>query len=211
MAHCSDPRFLVLHGLRLKGFAEAEPVASGAGLAVVEAEDHLHGLAAEGLATRREGRMSGWSLTPRGRSEHGRLVWEELEAAAARDVVEDAYRRFLELNTDLLAVCTAWQLRPAGEASVVNDHTDRAYDEEVVGRLMALHDGVRPLTAGLRDRLERYGRYGERLRTALERVASGEQEWFTKPLIDSYHTVWFELHEDLLCTLGLERATEAGA
>ena len=33
-------------------------------------------------------------------------------------------------------------------------------------------------------------------------------EWFTKPVIDSYHTVWFELHEDLLATLGIERASE---
>jgi hypothetical protein len=27
-------------------------------------------------------------------------------------------------------------------------------------------------------------------------------------MIDSYHTIWFELHDDLLATLGLERADE---
>jgi hypothetical protein len=27
--------------------------------------------------------------------------------------------------------------------------------------------------------------------------------------MDSYHTVWFELHEDLLATLGLERGAGA--
>jgi hypothetical protein len=27
-------------------------------------------------------------------------------------------------------------------------------------------------------------------------------------MIDSYHTVWFELHEDLLSTLGIERSKE---
>jgi hypothetical protein len=27
--------------------------------------------------------------------------------------------------------------------------------------------------------------------------------------MDSYHTVWFELHEDLLATLGLERGATA--
>ena len=27
-------------------------------------------------------------------------------------------------------------------------------------------------------------------------------------MIDSYHTVWFELHEDLLATLGIERSSE---
>ena len=30
----------------------------------------------------------------------------------------------------------------------------------------------------------------------------------TKPMIDSYHSVWFELHEDLLATLGIERGSE---
>jgi hypothetical protein len=39
-------------------------------------------------------------------------------------------------------------------------------------------------------------------------VRAGDKEWFTGPLVDSYHTVWFELHEDLMATLGLERATE---
>ena len=39
----------------------------------------------------------------------------------------------------------------------------------------------------------------------------GETDWLTKPIIDSYHTVWFELHEDLLATLGLERGHEARA
>ena len=52
--------------------------------------------------------------------------------------------------------------------------------------------------------------YRDRLRTAVDRVRAGEREWFDKPLIDSFHTVWFELHEDLLATLGLERAAETG-
>ena len=56
--------------------------------------------------------------------------------------------------------------------------------------------------------LERFARYEPRLSTAVHRVESGERDWFTKPLIDSYHTVWFELHEDLLSTLGKERASE---
>ncbi|MBV8161068.1 MAG: hypothetical protein JO265_09110 [Acidimicrobiia bacterium] len=56
--------------------------------------------------------------------------------------------------------------------------------------------------------LDRFGPYGQRLAAAVERVEAGDHDWFTKPLIDSYHTVWFELHEDLLSTLGKERASE---
>jgi pyruvate,orthophosphate dikinase len=32
-----------------------------------------------------------------------------------------------------------------------------------------------------------------------------------RPIIDSYHTVWFELHEDLMAINGLTRAAEARA
>jgi DNA-binding MarR family transcriptional regulator len=208
--HRSEPRFLVLHGLRLKGFAEAAPVAEAAGLDAAEVEDHLRALAGEGLVSRRDGRVSGWSLTSDGRAEHRRLVSEELDVSGAKAVVDDAYRRFLALNPELLAVCTAWQLRPEGDASVVNDHGDAAYDRQVVERLAAVHGQVEPLTDELARHLGRYGRYGPRLRAALDKVTGGDPVWFTKPIIDSYHTVWFELHEDLLCTLGLERAAEGG-
>ncbi len=211
MAHPSEPRLLVLHGLRLKGFAEAASVAEGAGLPEGEAEELLRSMAGEGLATRRDGRVSGWSLTADGKAEHRRLVGEELDASGAKVVVDDAYRRFLELNPELLAVCTAWQLRSAGETSVVNDHSDPAYDASVVARLAAVDDAVQPVVDELAIALQRYERYGGRLGSALERVQAGDGDWFTKPIIDSYHTVWFELHEDLLSTLGLERSAEAGA
>ena len=56
--------------------------------------------------------------------------------------------------------------------------------------------------------LARFATYGPRLRSALQRVENGDVDWFTKPMIDSYHTVWFELHEDLLATLGIERSKE---
>ena len=62
---------------------------------------------------------------------------------------------------------------------------------------------------GLGALLERFGRYGVRLTAAVERVEAGEKEWFTKPLIDSYHTVWMQLHEDLLSAVGVNRADEA--
>jgi hypothetical protein len=60
----------------------------------------------------------------------------------------------------------------------------------------------------LADALDRFAHYGPRLGHAIDRVEAGEVEYATKPMIDSYHTVWFELHEDLLSTLGKERASE---
>jgi pyruvate,orthophosphate dikinase len=40
-------------------------------------------------------------------------------------------------------------------------------------------------------------------------VAAGDPNYVAKLIADSYHTVWFELHEDLISLAGLTRRTEA--
>jgi hypothetical protein len=45
----------------------------------------------------------------------------------------------------------------------------------------------------------------------LREVRSGEVAWFARPIIDSYHTVWFELHDELIVATGLTREAEARA
>ncbi|MBK9178875.1 MAG: MarR family transcriptional regulator [Acidimicrobiales bacterium] len=208
MSHRSAPRLLVLHGLRLKGFGGPEAIGSVTSLPVEEVGRQLAELQADELVLHREGRLTGWSLTPTGRKEHERLLAEELDQVGCRAEVDGAYRTFLGLNGEMLAVCTSWQVREVAGEQLANDHSDAAYDRAVIDRLVALHDRVRPVVAALRERLERFGGYSVRLRGALEKLLAGQLEWFTRPLIDSYHTVWFELHEDLLATLGIERAKE---
>lgn len=208
MSHPSEPGFLVLHALRLKGFADDDAVAACTGLDVDAVRVRLKEHAGDGFVVRRDGHISGWSLTSEGKARHADLVASELDRAGARDAVRGIYDRFLQINHEMLAVCTAWQLRDVDDAQAINDHGDADYDQSVIMRLVAIHDRVRPVTADLRERFARFAGYGDRLRAALERVVAGEHEWFTKPVIDSYHTVWFELHEDLLCTLGIERSSE---
>jgi hypothetical protein len=208
VGHQSDPAFLVLHALRLKGFAEDDVIARATGLDAGDVGTHLKQLCDDELVLRREGRVSGWSLTPGGRTRHAALVAAEVAEAGARDTVYGAYERFLAINQDMLGVCTSWQLRDVDGAQAINDHTDAAYDAGVIERLVGIHDRVRPVTVDLRQAMERFAGYGARLRGALEKVVAGEHDWFTKPVIDSYHTVWFELHEDLLSTLGIERSNE---
>ena len=202
----SDTLFLVLHGLRLKGFADTVAVADTTGLPEADVAAALESAQADGLVTRREGRVSGWSLTPAGRARHAEQVVVEVEGVGgARESIHDAYKRFLGVNGGLLEVCTDWQLRNGA----VNDHTDAAYDEGVVDRLREIDDAVQPVCADLGAVLDRFTGYGPRLGRALERVQAGDRDWFAKPMIDSYHTIWFELHEDLLVTLGIERSKES--
>jgi hypothetical protein len=195
MAFASDPRFLVLHGLRLKGFCDTDSLSSATGLRPADVDRHLNGLKADELVLCREGRLSGWCLTPAGRGEHARLIGDETERSGIRPMVEAAYERFVAINTDLLAACTDWQTQP--------DRKQAAID-----RLVAIDAAVQPVCDDLADAAARFSAYGPRLREAQAKVQAGESDWFTKPLIDSYHTVWFELHEDLLSTLGKERASE---
>jgi hypothetical protein len=208
VAHPPDRALLVLHTVRLKGFAEAAPVAATTGLSLDEVEAALEQGRDAGLVSHREGRISGWSVTAEGRAHVAAGVAAELEASGARPIVQDAYKRFLSVNNELLGVCTDWQLRTVEGQQVPNDHRDVPYDEGVVKRLRLIDDGVQPVCDELSGALERFGRYGPRLSLALTKVEAGEGDWFTKPLIDSYHTVWFELHEDLLATLGIERGSE---
>ena len=204
-----DHLLLVLHTLRLVGFADTEVVVRRTGLAPTHVEPTLHGASASGWATYRDGRLTGWSLTVVGRAHGESLLARELDELGARDAVLDAYRSCRDLNQAFLDLCTDWQLRPAPDgALVVNDHTDSVHDERVVSLLGAMDDRIQPILATLGRSVERFGGYAVRLDAARRRIETGERDWFTRPVIDSYHTVWFELHEDLLATLGLDRSSE---
>jgi hypothetical protein len=209
MAHRSDPRLLVLHGLRLKGLADAAAIAEGVGLPVADVGARLREVAAEGLVAHRDTPIAGWSLTPPGRAEHSRLVGREVDTAGARPAIEAAYERFRALNPGVLDACSRWQVRDVAGTQVRNDHSDPAYDARVVADLARLHRRVEPLCDDLAGALERYRPYRPRLARAIRKVEAGDRDWFAKPLLPSYHTVWFELHEDLLTTLGLDRTAEA--
>jgi hypothetical protein len=105
----------------------------------------------------------------------------------------------------VLALMTDWQMMPAGGERIPNDHSDADYDADIVDKLGALHERAeRPLGrfAELEPRLRRYR---ERLEHAYDRVLAGEHDWISGARIDSYHTCWYELHEDLLRILGRQR------
>jgi hypothetical protein len=203
-----DVRLLALHGLRLKGFTQAVGIGEVFGLDQHALDEQLTALVAGNLVQLREGKVSGYSLTPAGRAEHARLIEEELALAGARAAVEEGYRRFLDVNDELLGLCTEWQVRDVDGDQVLNDHLDDGYDHGIVQRLVALDRGIGPVCADLGNALSRLSHHGVRLRRARQRVEAGDREWFTAPMLASYHTVWFELHEDLLVTLGRERSTE---
>ena len=208
MVRMPADRLLMLHGLRLKGFAEPAAVAALFGLDEEDVAVELKTLADDGLVVHRDGRVAGWSLTADGRAAGAELLATELAESGARPAIAAVYERFQPVNGELLDVCTAWQLKSVDGSQVINDHSDVDYDAEIVRRLGDVHASAAPVVAELGSTLPRFARYPARLEHALANVRAGRTEWFTKPLLDSYHTVWFELHEDLLSTLGMNRGDE---
>lgn len=204
MAPGPEPRFLTLHGLRLKGFAEAPAVAAAVGLEPGEVEEQLAKLESEELAVHREGRLAGWSLTRAGRAEQERLAQEELAATGHLDEIRAAYERFLDLNSRFKELCTDWQLRDGG----LYDHTDAAYNQQIFDRLVVIHDQLAEVLAILAGTSGRFALYSDRFDAALAGLLEGDLNLLTKPIVDSYHTIWFELHEDLITGLGIDRSQE---
>lgn len=200
----SDPAVVVLHALRCIGHASLARIAAAAQLSESDTESELIDAACAGLATYFPGPFGGWAATEEGRRADAERVEREVDQAGARPAIRRAYARFLELNPDLLDVCTSWQLRPIGGARQVNDHSDFRYDSRLLRKLAVIDENVQAVCADLAATMQRFGAYGPRLARARERVLDGDGVFFTDHT-DSYHTVWFQLHEDLLATLGMER------
>jgi hypothetical protein len=195
---------LVLHTLRCIGFSGLARVAAATGLGEPEVESELIDLAVAGLVTRVAGDFGGWGLTEAGRAADAERIAGELDRAGAREAVAAAYDRFLVLNPELLDLCTAWQTRSVDGVVLANDHTDPAYDARVLDRLADLDRRAEAVCADLSAALPRFRRYRVRLAGALARARAGALDSVADSL-ESYHTVWFQLHEDLLATLGIPR------
>jgi hypothetical protein len=202
MTHTSDRVFWALHVVRIRGRAPTDSVEAALG-GRGDAAELLQGAADDGLAVLHEGRAAGWSLTPSGRERHVELLTAE-RAAYPLEPIRRAYDGFLALNHDVIELCSRWQLRPDG---ALNDHTDDAYDAGVIAELGGLDASAQPVCADLAGAIDRFGTYGPRLAASLDQVRGGATQWFTSPAVDSFHTVWFELHEDLLQTLAIPRTT----
>ena len=187
---------VVLQGVRLKGRVSRADLAATLGEDPGELVDDLTrtGLLLDGPALR---------LTPEGRERLVELLTaerEHLDEAA----ISAVYNDFRAVNTEFKALVTDWQVR-AGQP---NTHDDPDYDAAVLARLDEVHQQITPIVAAAATQLPRLTRYSTKLQTALDNVHAGDTIWLSRPLIDSYHTVWFELHEELILAAGMTREIE---
>ncbi|WP_147942626.1 transcriptional regulator [Microbispora sp. CSR-4] len=207
MRRDSPPELLVLHAVRVTGFADTPVIARRYGLDAATTTEVLHDAEARGWVEHTAfAGTGGWSLTEAGRAENERQLAAELTRVGGTEEVRDVYRTFLPLNALLLQACTDWQLRPtAGDRLAVNDHSDPAWDAGVLHELACVDRALTPLVDRLGRVLTRFRGYDTRFTAALTLARAGDGAWVDQTDVDSCHRVWFELHEDLIATLGLKR------
>jgi hypothetical protein len=195
-------RDLVLHAAAIKRHAPPSAIAALAGVPLDQTQAELDTLVATGRAMEAKG---AYALTP--------LASVALQAryaghfAALREdaAFRGAYEGFERINNVLKQIITDWQTLDVGGQKVANDHSDKSHDVAVIDRLGGLHEQAEPILSKLAAGLPRLKYYGDRLLSALEAAEDGEHEWVSDIRRDSYHTVWFELHEELLRIMGRER------
>jgi hypothetical protein len=199
----NEQTHLFLHGLAVKKHARPQAVAALLGAQEATVATHL-------LEAARRGRCvemgEKYLLTPAGRMVVEANYSRYFAAARADQGFNAAHGRFEVINDELKQLVTDWQTVNIGGMQLANDHGDEAYDEKIVARLGALHDKALPVLKAFAASLPRFACYLGKLEAALLRVEDGEHAWLSDVSIDSYHTVWFELHEDLLRVLGRARS-----
>ncbi len=194
--------------LALKGMGNAATIAGVLGVSEIEVEPVLAALVDEGAAQP----MPNGTVLPAPSLRDDVGEWYRLAAARIGHLIEPEMGRFHEVNEAFKTVVGDWQMRFVGGTEIPNDHTDAAYDAEVVARLRtSIHVDVEPIIIRTAQAEPRLVRYWERLEAALRAIEAGQNDMMAHPLKDSYHTVWFELHEELIRLSGRNRADEAAA
>jgi predicted ArsR family transcriptional regulator len=186
----------VLQALRLKGRATADELATSLGVDTTEVAAELAAMADEKLVVERTtGRRPGWMLTGDGRDRY------EASMAAARtpevvDRLTETYPAFLQANQPVKDLSARWQ-----------ETTDDADRFEIIEELAEVCEQVAPSLRSAGELVPRFGAYATRLSASLDKAAD-DHRFIVSPVVDSFHTVWFECHEDYLLMLGRSREQE---
>jgi pyruvate,orthophosphate dikinase len=124
--------------------------------------------------------------------------WYASDRATLGSLARDALlERFRPLDRELKRIAREWQ-----NAVSKDDWDERLQNIEA---LTALHEKTSEYFEQPAASLARFAEFRRQLDGAIEKVLDGETDYFVGVRCDSYHTVWFRLHEDLLRLLQRER------
>jgi pyruvate, orthophosphate dikinase len=200
-------RDTMLAAIAIKGFATTDALAEALSGSPEEVDSVVNTLESDGLVERAAGALR---LNAEGKS-----AWSETVArdgAALGDGRGEALLdAFVGLDRRVKDIVTAWQVRAVGGEDVLNDHADAAYDADILARLGAFQGEADAFLAPMASTISRFGSYRARLERAARLAAEGDGRYVASPRVDSYHGIWFELHEDLILLAGRTREGETAA
>ncbi|MDQ2965472.1 MAG: PEP-utilizing enzyme, partial [Chloroflexota bacterium] len=196
-----------IRAMAIKGLAPVQGVADVVLSTPDDVQPILDQLLIDGLAAWVAG---AYQLTESGKVRADGLLAAE-QAALGIDSAVAALDALVGLDRRMKDAVTAWQLRDDAGGQVVNDHSDADYDRTVLDRLAALHADAMAWLSPLEQGCPRLAGYRVRLGHAIEQAVGGDGRYVASPRVDSYHGVWFELHEDLIQLAGRTREEETAA
>ena len=203
---CGLSAFAVARALALLGFASIDRLAAALVSDAAKVRDAIDALPPGHVnATPR-----GLRITPPGR------LWLQAHLDSERAGIDGAatdrlYLRFMQHDDRFKRLITDWQMRTIDGRQVLNDHADAAYDASVRERLCGFHREAKSLIEEICVTASRLKPFSSRFARAAAAAAAGDGSMIASPLKDSYHTVWFELHEELMHLSGRSRAAEEAA
>jgi pyruvate, orthophosphate dikinase len=190
--------FEALRVIQLKGLCTHERIGQVLGANEVDVAAALEPHAGILKATPR-----GLALTPDARA----WLSEQLAAERAcvdRAALEAAWDQFQPLNTRFKGLITGAQLSSSIDTAAPGW-------PELVQSISALHAEFTPVVVDIGTAAPRLAAYSSRFEAAYAAITAGDTSMVASPIKDSYHTVWFELHEELFALTGRDRATVEAA
>jgi len=184
--------FEAVRALQLKGMGTAETVAEmvGANAELLMAALKEH----DGFVTETP---RGLMATPEARAWLADQMAAEL-ASIDTQAMNEIYGRFMVLNHQFKLLVTTWQTSDQTEDDQASTQT----------QLAELNTDTLAVVAESMALAPRLAHYERRFAKALDGYLGGDQSMLASPLKDSYHTVWFEYHEELIHLSGRNRKTE---
>ena len=193
--------FIVLDYLDAFKLADESFIEEDTGIEKSRLSEILAKLSEKGLIKRVDGQ---WQIEKAGEEEAKRYREKMLEESGRKDEVLEYCRKFEELNARFKELVTRWQMKEEDGTMVPNDHSDPEYDMAILEQLNVIHSETKKLLEKLSEILPIYKRYIPRFEKALKLLMDGNIEYMDLDR-QSYHNIWFELHESLLKLSGMKR------
>jgi len=183
----------VLRVIGLSGQADLAAVARGSGITTDAAHEIVSDAEAAGLVA---SGPRGFRLTAEGRARVADALRVEREGLDHATML-DLYERFGRIDRKFKELVTEYQLSDA----------PTRFSWAIAG-MSDVHPAVQELVAGATELVPRLAPYRGRFESAMEHLARGDEKYLVSVTLDSYHTIWFQLHEELIELAGSTRTDE---